>query len=513
MLASRRKSRLGLWVGLAAGFLGAALLLVVAQGAAGQGEAAQAAPAPIIPLDVCQQHPQVCPLDAATWVGEPNGWQTTGRTWVRHSATSANAPGFSRVWQWSEPYSGTNPAFLGYRQNPYADYSASPLSFPADPGFDPAIYDWERWQADGDNWRLYQYGVHDEALALYVGESDCASGVLYPVVDGDHPYAYSPLSVQRAGACVGGGYLATFLVEEWGPPRTEARRRQCENPTNGISAAENAMGNLLCNLSPHVGVIYQVYMFQPGPAPQDYPVAGCEAVVSAWGWPKPHNAQNSGQAWETWFRNGELRWTYWLYASSTESPAPDDYGWWAAHCAPAWQTLTNWVYGGEYLVGSTRYTDSLTLPATFTTVVSSAGGVFTSTLDGAKFQVPAGAFSATVRLTQTIGFQRDLPPTGELAGTNHWFDLAATYLSTGSPAVLQKPLTVTVRYAEAERGGIVESSLDLFRREGQAWLPASTSGLDPAANHLTATVAVLGQWALLGDTLPLYLPVVTGRAP
>jgi hypothetical protein len=127
--------------------------------------------------------------------------------------------------------------------------------------------------------------------------------------------------------------------------------------------------------------------------------------------------------------------------------------------------------------------------------------------------VPAGAFSQTVRLTQTVGFQRDVAPAGPLASTNHWFDIAAAYASTGAPADLQQPMTVTIHYAEAERAGLVEESLGLYRSQGQAWLPAASDSLDVSANIITATVDVLGRWALLGETRRVYLPLAIRGQP
>jgi hypothetical protein len=174
--------------GAAVGLLLAGALVCALLGLARAQAVAAATPTPFIRLPVCKQHPQVCPVDAATWAGAANAWQTTGRNWRRHSATADTYPNYTVIWQWSEPYNGANPAYAGYRQNPYADFSANPAGQPFDGGAPPAIYDWERWLADGANWRLYQYGVNDSAAASYVGLGDCTSGVLYPVVNSAHPY-------------------------------------------------------------------------------------------------------------------------------------------------------------------------------------------------------------------------------------------------------------------------------------------------------------------------------------
>jgi hypothetical protein len=461
---------------------------------------------PIIPLPVCGQHPQVCPVDEASWQGETDGWQRTGRTWLRHSDTDGTAPGYAVIWQWSELYDGPVAEYLGDRQNPYADFSAAPLGLPGDPG--GVIYDWERWQPDGDNWRLYQYGQNSEQTNL-VGDADCLSGANYPVVDAEHPYAYTPLYVERLGHCTSGGYLATFLVETWGPPRSAERAQHCNNPVSGIRASENAVGNLLCNLSPNVGVIYQVYMFQAGPPPEDFPIPGCEAVVSAWGWPAPAKAQNTAQDWETWFRNGELRWSYWKWIPGQPTPAANDAEWWAAQCAPAFADLTNWVYGGNYLLGTQRYTDSLSLPATFGAQVPVSGTVLTSTLDGMTLNVPAGTFTTTARLTQTVRLNADLPPTGDLGAANFWFEWRAVDAATGANLTPTGPVTMTLTYTNEGRGGLVESTLALYRRTGGTWTVEPDSDLNTNTNTLTVTVSALGQWALLGETNRLFLPIVS----
>jgi hypothetical protein len=276
---------------------------------------------------------------------------------------------------------------------------------------------------------------------------------------------------------------------------------------NGVTAAESAFANTLCNFSPHVGVIYQQYMFQAGPAPDDFPVAGCEGVVTAWGWTKPAGPQASGPDWVGWFRNGELRWSYWLFASNHETPAADDAAWWLTHCDDVWSGLPNWVYDGQYLIGSVVYTDPLSLPATYSTLVPAAGGVFTSPLDGTVVTIPPGAFSATVRLTQTVRLAESLPPTGDLGAANFWFGLTATYSDTGAVATPNLPLALSLHYTAADRGGLVEASLGLYRRSGQAWVPEAAD-LQTAAKLLTATVTTLGDWALLGDTRRLFLPLL-----
>ena len=151
----------------------------------------ESAVSPAQALSICSQHAPKCPLTAAGWPGEPDGWQHTGKRWIWVPGTP-NIFGREVVWEYSQPYAGTTPAYYGQREDHYADQT--------NPSVPPVTYDWERWMQDGDNFRLMQLGSKTEAQSYLVGEADCSSGIFYPVVDHTAAIIPTPLCTPIAGA-------------------------------------------------------------------------------------------------------------------------------------------------------------------------------------------------------------------------------------------------------------------------------------------------------------------------
>lgn len=472
-------------------------------------------------INLCSQHPAKCPVNESTWPGEPDAWQRTGKKSQWHSGTPS---GITVIWEWSAPYSSSNPAHAGHRENHYEDYSNTPDAYPVVTGTAPTIFEWERWGPADDNYLWYQYAGLSESSAHYVGESDCESGVHYPVVDHDLRYIYTPMSVRREGQCVSGGYLAGYRSELWGTPMSPKRIRMCDDETTGVPASQSPRGNAICKLSPHVGTVYQRYVWGAGPTPADGAKVGCEAVVYVWGWPEPQHP-SSGQDYQTWFRNGELRYSRWINLSGQISdglPAPDDHAWWNTRCGSAWTSVTNWLYTGVYKIGYTVYTDTIALPPTAVATIPVSGGSLTSTLNHALYTFPAHTFTDTVIVTQTIRFQSEVTATGRLVGVNRFFDLAAVYSGTGRPAHPTQPYTITIQYSEADLGPAIEDTLALYSRDGSQWTrdPSSTvltgtvvliTGTNVVYTDINTVVATpdhLSLWAVLGETRPVFLPLV-----
>lgn len=478
-------------------------------------------PSDFTSIHICTHNPAKCPVDKDTWPGEPDAWQRTGRKWQKHSGTPGE---IEVVWEWGAPYSGSNPEFANDRDNYYADYSNTPDAYPIITGTAPVPFAWARWELADDNYILHQFGNPREELADTVGALDCESGLTYPVISHDVEYSYTPMSVVRDDECVGGGYIAVYRAELWGPPLSPTRVTKCDNPHTGIPADESPRGNAVCKISPHVGVAHQRYVFGAGPTASDKPAAGCEAVVYAWGWPKPQQI-SSGQDYQTWFRNGELRFSRWLNLSrqiSDHIPAPDDHAWWTAQCEQAWSSLPNWLYTGNYKIGFVIYTDTITLPPVATARIPTSGGSLTSTLDRSSYTFSPGTFTDTVIITHSIRFQSEFTSTGSLVGINRFYDLTAAYSETGRPAYPMRPYTVTIGYTDADRGAAIEDSLALYSRNGDRWVkdPYSTvttgtavlSGTNAVFADLNMVVATpnhFSPWAVLGETHWVFLPSVS----
>jgi hypothetical protein len=145
-----------------------------------------------------------------------------------------------------------------------------------------------------------------------------------------------------------------------------------------------------------------------------------------------------------------------------------------------------------------------------TAFISPAGGGLTAA-DRTTYTFPAGVFTDTAVITHTSRFPADAPPPGDLAGIDHFFDVTAVYSGTDRPAqpVPGQAYTLTVQYAEAEKGPAIEDTLALYWWDGNQWIKEPSSTVDVASNTVTASPDHLASlWAVLGETERAYLPIV-----
>ncbi|MCI0399675.1 MAG: hypothetical protein L0332_10910 [Chloroflexi bacterium] len=140
--------------------------------------------------------------------------------------------------------------------------------------------------------------------------------------------------------------------------------------------------------------------------------------------------------------------------------------------------------------------------------IPASGGALVSPLDGTTYTFPAGTFTDTVIVTHTPRFHGSLPPTGDLVGIGHSFEVTAVYSSTGQPAQPVQPYTITIGYSEAEKGPAIEDTLALYYWNGNQWLLEPGSLVDTAANTIIATPNHFSAWAVLGEVFRFYLPIV-----
>jgi hypothetical protein len=120
----------------------------------------------------------------------------------------------------------------------------------------------------------------------------------------------------------------------------------------------------------------------------------------------------------------------------------------------------------------------------------------------------AGSFADTVVVTHTILY-KNIPPTGELIGVEHAFEITAIYTTTGQIAQPTKPYTVTIHYNDLERGAAIEDTLALYWWNGSQWVKENSSVVNIVNKTITATPTHFSLWAVLGETKRLYLPLIT----
>jgi hypothetical protein len=253
--------------------------------------------------------------------------------------------------------------------------------------------------------------------------TQAATRLYFPLID--HTLDYSLTAMMRSEERVTKAGISPPRVELWGE-RCRGFGSRCDDDATGVPATER---QATPSARPaHVGLRTR-HVVGAAPAPEDWPIIGCEATVYAWGWQMPNQAHNTGQDYQAWFRNGMLRFSQWLNLGDQTSriPAPDDDAWWDARCAQAWSGITNWVYSGKYKIGQEAVTDTLTLPLVVTAEVPTAGASLTSTLDNIVYTFPADTFTEPAVVTHTIRFQSDCPSTGQLQPVDRFFKASARW--------------------------------------------------------------------------------------
>jgi hypothetical protein len=134
------------------------------------------------------------------------------------------------------------------------------------------------------------------------------------------------------------------------------------------------------------------------------------------------------------------------------------------------------------------------------------GGSLSSTTGDANFTFPTDAFTQTVNVTYRH-FWSD-QDTGALAGIGHTFELSAVYVETSQPAQLAPSATYSVVVTFTSPGPAIEDTLGFYWWDNSGWVKEPTSVVDVANNAVTATLAHLGLFAMLGETHRIYLPLV-----
>lgn len=142
-------------------------------------------------------------------------------------------------------------------------------------------------------------------------------------------------------------------------------------------------------------------------------------------------------------------------------------------------------------------------------VIGPNGGSLTSYYGDTTIQFPPGAFDNNVIFTHAPAY--GMPPGGNLTRVGQVFNLMAVYSDSDEPAQLapNKTYTLTVQYRESERGPAIENTLALYYWDGSQWAKEPTSEVDPVNNIVVAHPNHFSLWAVLGETKPVYLPLVS----
>ena len=114
-------------------------------------------------------------------------------------------------------------------------------------------------------------------------------------------------------------------------------------------------------------------------------------------------------------------------------------------------------------------------------------------------------------VTHTARYGKNFALSSVRVGIGHFFENEARLLSTGQPVDPARPYELVVTYFDSELGPAMEGTLALHRWDGTQWVQEPSSVLDPFSNTIRAAPTQFGLWAVLGDTRPLFFPVVQGE--
>lgn len=139
-------------------------------------------------------------------------------------------------------------------------------------------------------------------------------------------------------------------------------------------------------------------------------------------------------------------------------------------------------------------------PSTPGSFLPPAGDIF--------FSFPENAFTQTVTLAYSLLNGQENAPA--LRGLGRIFNLKAYDNETDQPAQLKNGVsfTATVTYSDNDVRVIHEDTLALYWWDGLAWVKESNSIVYPNSNTIIATPDHLGIWAIMGEPVYHYLPLI-----
>ena len=167
-----------------------------------------------------------------------------------------------------------------------------------------------------------------------------------------------------------------------------------------------------------------------------------------------------------------------------------------------------WNTGEPYQGLLTADSQFRVLPHQTSAIITTEGGSLYSEWDNTLYEFPPGTFIDTVIVTHTVKYT-DIPSFAPMVGIGHFYDVTAVYSNTGLPATPYLPYTITIGYADWEKGSVIEDSLALYNWDGAQWVPEPTSLVYPDSNQLIAHPDHFSTWGIWGETLRTFLPVTT----
>lgn len=154
-------------------------------------------------------------------------------------------------------------------------------------------------------------------------------------------------------------------------------------------------------------------------------------------------------------------------------------------------------------------TDAPYVPVSVSALISPSGGSLYSAIDQTSYIFPPGTFPFPVLFTHTFIPLPAPPPIG-MTDIGHSFSITAVLSTTGQPVQPTIPFTVTIDYSSTGTGTAITNTLGLFTLDTSNW--TGIGGLNNAAlQKMFGPIGHLSKFTVLGETHPLFLPVVLQR--
>ncbi|MCP4168958.1 MAG: hypothetical protein GY759_24105 [Chloroflexi bacterium] len=138
--------------------------------------------------------------------------------------------------------------------------------------------------------------------------------------------------------------------------------------------------------------------------------------------------------------------------------------------------------------------------------IDTDGGSLASYAGDVTIDIPTGTMADAIELIHSPAY--GMPAPVGLTGIGQVFEIVATYRDSGQPAQPEpgKSYNIAVQYADSIPA--LEDTLALYVWDGNQWVLEPTSLLDPSTNTISAMPGHFSTWAVMGEGIPQYLPML-----
>ncbi len=138
--------------------------------------------------------------------------------------------------------------------------------------------------------------------------------------------------------------------------------------------------------------------------------------------------------------------------------------------------------------------------------IDTGGGSLVSYAGDVTIDIPAGTMVNAIELIHSPAY--GIPAPVGLTGIGQIFDITATLKDSGQPAQPEPGQSYNIAVQYADSIPALEDTLALYVWDGNQWVLEPTSHLDPGTNMISAMPGHFSTWAVMGEGIPQYLPML-----